>query len=241
MHRVVFSAGSQKGFGLVAAAILIASASAAIQPEALRAALDAQDRGALDKLSAEAAAAADKQPNDVRAQYLSALAHSTMAQLAVETGDKALGRTAAEAGIRAAQRAVALQPNDAENHRILGTLCGQVIPSNVLAGLKWGQCAMDEVKKAVEMNPKSALAWLSHGVGNYYLPAAFGGGTEKAIADMQKALQLDPKLADAHLWLGVALRKAGRNAEARKSLERSLELNPRRKWAAQQLAKTPVR
>ena len=29
---------------------------------------------------------------------------------------------------------------------------------------------MNEVKKAIELNPKSASAWLSRGVGNYYLP-----------------------------------------------------------------------
>jgi len=48
-------------------------------------------------------------------------------------------------------------------------------------------------------------------------------------------------LADAHLWLGLALRKAGRNAEARRAIARSLELNPRRVWAKQQLEKTPTR
>jgi tetratricopeptide (TPR) repeat protein len=100
---------------------------------------------------------------------------------------------------------------------------------------------MEEVTRAVELAPKSALAWLSKGVGNYYLPATFGGGTDKAIADLEKAVELDPNSADAHLWLGIALRKAGRNAEARKAIERSLALNPDRKWARQQLDKTPVK
>jgi Flp pilus assembly protein TadD len=42
------------------------------------------------------------------------------------------------------------------------------------------------------------------------------------------------------LWLGLALRKSGRNGEARKAFARSLELNPRRVWAKQQLEKTPA-
>jgi Flp pilus assembly protein TadD len=77
-------------------------------------------------------------------------------------------------------------------------------------------------------------------VGNYYLPASFGGGVEPAIRDFQKSIELDPKLAEAHLWLGLALRKAGRAAEARTALSRSLQLNPRRVWAKQQLEKTPA-
>jgi Flp pilus assembly protein TadD len=43
------------------------------------------------------------------------------------------------------------------------------------------------------------------------------------------------------MWLGIALRKAGRNAEARKELQKSVDLNPARVWAKQQLAKTPER
>jgi hypothetical protein len=39
--------------------------------------------------------------------------------------------------------------------------------------------------------------------------------------------------------LGVALRKMNRNAEARKELERAVQLNPARIWAKQQLEKTP--
>jgi Flp pilus assembly protein TadD len=215
-------------------------AAAATRRTPAEKALDAQDKPALEKLAAEASAAADKNQQDADAQYRAALVQSTLSQLAQETGDKRLGRAAAEAGISAAQRAVALKPNDAEYHRILGTLCGQVIPANVLAGLKWGRCAMEEVNRAVDLAPKSALSWLSRGVGNYYLPEAFGGGTAKAIADLEKATQLDPNSADAHLWLGIALRKAGRNADARKAIERSLSLNPDRKWARQQLEKTPA-
>jgi Flp pilus assembly protein TadD len=204
-------------------------------------ALDAQDRAALEQLAAAASASAQSRPDDAAAQYQAALAQSTLAQLALELGDKALGKSAGETGIQAARRAVELKPAEAEYHRILGTLCGQVIPANVLAGLKWGRCAMDEVNKAVELAPRSAPAMMSRGVGNYYLPSAFGGGVGKAIADLEKAVQLDPKLADAHLWLGIALRKAGRNAEARKSIERSLALNPGRKWSRQQLEKTPAK
>jgi tetratricopeptide (TPR) repeat protein len=155
--------------------------------------------------------------------------------------DKQGGRAAAEAGIPAAEKAVGLNSGNAEYHRILGTLCGQVIPANVLAGLKYGRCALDSLNKAIELDPKSAMAYVSRGVGNYYLPVAFGGGPEVALKDLTKATQLDPKLAEAHLWMGIALRKLNRHSEARAALTRAMQLNPNRVWAKQQLDKTPAK
>lgn len=200
---------------------------------------DAQNRGALERIASQFSAAAEKQPGDVQAQYRYALAQSYLAEVATEVGDKNGARSAAEAGIKAAERATTLKPDVAEYHRLLGTLSGQAIPPSLLTGLSYGRRAQDEVNKAVQMDPKSAANYLSRGVGNYYLPAALGGGPETAIKDFQKAAELDPRSGDAHLWLGLALRKANRNAEAHKELQRSLELDPGRVWAKQQLAKTP--
>jgi tetratricopeptide (TPR) repeat protein len=177
---------------------------------------------------------------DAKSLYLTALARSYEAEIAMEKGDKRGSAEAAEAGLDPARRAVAAAPNNAEYHRVLGTLCGQIIPANVLAGLKHGRCALEEVEKAIQLDGKAALNWLSRGVGNYYLPASFGGGIEKALADFDKAIALDEKLAEAHLWKGIALRKQGKNVEARKAIERSLQLNPKRVWAKAQLEKTPA-
>jgi len=205
----------------------------------LNRARDTQDRAALERIAGQLAGAAEKQLNDVQAQYRFALAQSYLSEVAMETGDKNAARAAAETGMKAAERATMLKPDAAEYHRLLGTLCGQAIPANVLTGLRYGRCAQDEVKRAIDLDPKSAENYLSRGVGNYYLPAALGGGADAAIKDFQKAIELDPKLAEAHLWLGIALRKTNRDAEARKELENALRLNPARVWAKQQLAKTP--
>ena len=206
----------------------------------LQTARDRQDKPAFDKMIAELRAAADKQPNDAAAQYRLALAQSFAAEVAIETHDKAKGRELAESGMKAAEKAVSLNGNNAEYHRMLGTLCGQMISSGGLAGLKYGKCALSSVDKAIELDPKSSDAYLSHGVGNYYLPPAFGGGIPLALKDFEKAIELNPKSADAHLWCGLALRKSNRNADARKEFAKSLELNPNRIWAKEQLDKTPA-
>jgi tetratricopeptide (TPR) repeat protein len=201
---------------------------------------DRQDKSALDKMVADLKPASDKDPKDAAAQYRLALAESYSAEVAIETHDKPVAKLAAQAGIDAAERAAALKPDSSEYQRILGTLCGQMISGAGLAGLKYGKCALTAVNKAIELDPKSSINYLSHGVGNYYLPAALGGGYDLAIADFRKAIELNGKNADAYLWLGIALRKVNQPEEARKALAKSLELNPNRVWTKQQLDKTPA-
>lgn len=216
--------------------ILLVAALSSGQLEDLR---DRQDAAAL-AAQIQSLTAAEAKAATAKAAYQLALAYSLAAEVAMEKGDKKGSAASAEAGVGPARKALAAEPNNSEYHRLLGTLCGQIIPANVFAGLKYGRCAMDEVAKAIELNPKSAENYLSRGVGNYYLPPSFGGGVDKSIADFDKALQLNAKLPEAHLWRGIALRKAGKNADARKAITKSLELNPKRTWAKTQLEKTPA-
>jgi tetratricopeptide (TPR) repeat protein len=204
----------------------------------LELARDQQDRTALTRMVNEAAAAADKAPKNADAQYRVAVASSYLAEVGQEIHDKKGAQQAAIRGIKAAEKAVALQPGNAEYYRVLGTLCGQAI-ADVLSGFSYGPRAKEAVNKAVALAPRSSQAYVAHGVGNYYLPAQLGGGVEQAIADFRKAIDLDSNNAEAWLWLGISLRKENQNAEARKALSKALALDPTRVWAKQQLEKTP--
>lgn len=206
----------------------------------LETARDRQDRAALERLTSQAAAAAAKAPEDAGAQYRFALASSYLAEVDLELHDKKAARQVAEAGVKAAEKAVELKPGDAENYRVLGTLCGQAI-TDVLSGLSYGPRAKDSLTKAIERAPNSSSMYVARGVGNYYLPTQLGGGMEPAIADFRKAIQLDPKNSEAYLWLALSLRKEGKDPEARRAFEKSLALNPDRVWVKQQLDKTPAK
>lgn len=222
------------------AAVLIvglAAYAAAGDPELVKA-RDLQDRATLDRILNDRRAAAAKQPQDATAQYRLALAASYSAEVATELRDKNATKNLAQTGIDAAEKAVSLKPDSAEHQRILGTLCGQIISGNTMSAIKYGKCALEAVNKAIELDPKSSVNYVSHGVGNYYLPPAFGGGIDLAIKDFRKAIELDPKNSDAWLWLGIALRRSNQSDEARKAIAKSLELNPDRMWAKQQLEKT---
>src|ERR1019366_2489114 len=220
-------------------AIFIAAYLAAAAPSPLEVARDKQDRAALTEMAGQAAAAA-KSPNDAEAQYRAALANCYLAEVAIELRDRKAGRQIAEQGIRFAEKTVAMKPGNAEYYRVLGTLYGQAI-TDIMSGLSYGPKAKDAINKAVEKAPKSSMMYVARGVGNYYVPAQLGGGAKLSIPDFQKAIELDPGNAEAYLWLGLSLRKENRDAEARQAFAKSLELNPNRVWARQQLEKTPAK
>jgi tetratricopeptide (TPR) repeat protein len=221
-------------------AIFIAAFMAAAAPSPLELARDKQDRAALTDMAAQAGAAAAKAPNLAEAQYQAALANSYLAEVAIELRDRKAGRQIAEQGIKFAEKAVAMNPANAEYYRLLGTLYGQAV-TDVISGLSYGPKAKDAINKAVEKAPKSSMMYVARGVGNYYVPAQLGGGAKLSIPDFQKAIELDPSNAEAYLWLGLSLRKENRDAEARQAFAKSLELNPNRVWTKQQLEKTPAK
>jgi tetratricopeptide (TPR) repeat protein len=227
----------------IAAICLLASTSwfsvmAADDLDKLR---DRQDRPGLDARATAFQAAAEKTPNDPGGWYRAAIAYSYVAEVAMEVRDKNGAQRAAEAGASDAEKAIALNGKVADYYRVLGTLCGEVIPANPIAGiLSYGKRAKEALDKAIEMDPKSAKAFLAHGVGYYYLPTNFGGGPENAIKDFRHAIALDPRSADAYLWMGIALKKQHQNAQAREALAKSLQIDPDRAWTKEQLEKTPA-
>ena len=202
---------------------------------------DRQDLGAIERTIQQYQQFAQQKAKSADAQYRLALAYSYGAEVAMELHDKKKSEALAETGLDAARNAVGQNTRNAEYHRLLGELCGQVIPANPLMGtLKYGQCARDEIQKALQLDSKLALAYVTRGVGNYYLPPSMGGGPDVALRDFEQAISIDAKLADAHLWRGLALRKLNRNAEARQAFQRALQLAPNSVWAKEQFMKTPA-
>jgi tetratricopeptide (TPR) repeat protein len=226
---------------VIGAALFSLFVSQAAPPDPdLVSARDTQNIQQLDALIARYKKAADTAGSPADAQYKSALAYSYAAEVAMELRDKKKSESYAVAGLDAAKKAVAENGSNAEYHRLLGAICGQVIPANpILGALSYGSCARDEINKAISLDPNLALAYVSRGVGNFYLPAQMGGGLDLALKDLDKATSIDPKLPDAYLWKGIVLRKANRNSDARQAFLQSLKLDPNRLWAKQQLDKTP--
>jgi adenylate cyclase len=85
-------------------------------------------------------------------------------------------------------------------------------------------------QQALELAPEYAPAWA--GISIAYLDRAGRGKISKeegrvlARQAVKKALQLDPKLADAHIRMGQFLGLAGDDAGRRKAIETALALEP---------------
>src|SRR5580692_11036601 len=131
-------------------------------PTPLETARDLQDRPALEKLVNDLSTASAKAPNDADAQYRLALACSYQAEVAIELHDKKSGQQAAERGIKAGEKAVSLNGNNAEYLRVLGTLYGQAIV-DIPSGLNYGAKAKDAINKAVEKAPKNSAMYIARG------------------------------------------------------------------------------
>jgi len=92
------------------------------------------------------------------------------------------------------------------------------------------QAAQKYVKKALEIDPNYALAWCA--LADSITWAAIRGILEpvsamlEAIDAVNRALELDPNLADAHASKGLILTHSGEMAAGLRSLQRAVELNP---------------
>ena len=168
------------------------AATAAAAPAGLETARDQQDRAVLQQMVDAVAAAAEKAPNDHAAQYSLALACSYLAEVMIEQRERKPARQVAEQGIKAGEKAVALKPQSADYHRVLGTLYGQAI-TDVMSGLSYGRRPRARSPRPWSWRRSRPMVWVAHGVGNYYLPAALGGGAPQRHRDLPQGHRARPE------------------------------------------------
>ena len=146
-------------------------------------------------------------------------------------------------GISAAERAVALNPNSSEAHRLQGDLLGELIPHTFMGGMRYGKRAASELDKAMQLDPKNANAYVGRAIGYYFTPSAFGGSHEKAADLLKKAIEIDPASDTAHIWLAELYLADGRHNDASREIAEALRINPDRAFAkhVQELVLTRTR
>lgn len=74
-------------------------------------------------------------------------------------------------------------------------------------------------RKALKLYPQHALTHAQFG--SYLVDV---GRSDLGIAQLEVALEIDPKLAQAHAWLAIAYFRSGRSELARAAVERAREL-----------------
>jgi adenylate cyclase len=115
--------------------------------------------------------------------------------------------------IAEAERAIVLDPNDAEGYADLGI---------TLAFAGRPEEAIELIEQAMRLNPQYPPAYLLN-LGIAYREV---GRYEEALAPLKKVLTLNPNFAPAHWNLAACYAELGRLEEARAEVAEGLRLNP---------------
>jgi tetratricopeptide (TPR) repeat protein len=135
------------------------------------------------------------------------------------------------------ERAIAIDPNEAEAHALLGSVYGATIGVDQHRGAELGPKARRMLARAEQLDPHNPRVHLLLGTGAFHRPPEYGGGAEKAEVHLRKAIELFEKEPmakpwpnwgryEAHVYLGQTLSKLQRRDEARKQYEAALVLIP---------------
>jgi len=130
---------------------------------------------------------------------------------------------------------LAKEPNNAEYHAWKGNIMGSMAQGSPAEMMKYGMGAMQEYEKALQLDPKNAMAHFGRGVSRLMAPPGFGGDVDGAIEDLELACAKKP-FSEAYYYLGVAYQKKGLIDKAKVAFKKALELKPDYKEAAQALA-----
>ena len=128
------------------------------------------------------------------------------------------------ASIALLEQAIAIEPNLAAARALLGrnyaTQAFLARPDQASLEAK----ALDEVNRALQLDPDLAEAYLSRGL--VYWTHRNGFPHERAIGEIKRALELDPNLAEAHHWLGTIFNHLGLFDRGKEELRVALRLDP---------------
>lgn len=241
---------------LLLASLALAAPAHAADPQAVgeaRALLqDGVDQGRAD-LALQArdryAALAAAEPAEARLHYWAAVAGWRAFPLLLRARSNAAAEAALDQAFASADRALAADPKFAEAIALKAGLTGMRIQlGGMTEGMTLGPVMANLEGKAEALAPGNPRVLFLAGLNTLHKPAFVGGGAKKAMPMFEQAIAAFAREApgdalapdwgrdDAHLWAGRAAMEMKRWDDARRHLERVLELNPRHGWAKQLIA-----
>jgi tetratricopeptide (TPR) repeat protein len=125
----------------------------------------------------------------------------------------------------------------AENDALLTAVLGYLIGADNSRGPELGPMIMTRNSRALSLGPLNPRVMLILGIGKLFTPPEYGGGASEAEKDLSTAVRLfdadhpPPPLpswgrAEAYAWLGQALQREGKTAEAKTAFDKALALEP---------------
>ncbi len=137
-------------------------------------------------------------------------------------------------------------PEHAEAHALLGSVIGLQIGDSAFRGMRLGPRSGAAVDRAYELEPENPRVALARGIGWLNTPKMFGGGIDKADAELRRAEELFQQESltkpwphwgrvDVLIWRGQAQARRKDYDAARTLFERALTLEPDHGWIRYQL------
>lgn len=152
-------------------------------------------------------------------------------------------------GIKYLEKSIKLNDKFSDSHALLGSLYGTKIGIKWWLGMTLGPKSGNELKKAIELDPKNPRAYLVDGISKYNTPPMWGGGIDKAIKSLLKAISLYESATppdslmpgwghdEAYAWLGLCYMKEQDYEKAKIQFVKALEINPQNGWVKHVLLK----
>jgi tetratricopeptide (TPR) repeat protein len=139
-----------------------------------------------------------------------------------------------EAGIEAARKAVALEPNRPEGHFWLAANMGTLAESfGLRAGLKYRGAVKNELETVLRLDPSFLNGSADRVLGRWYdrVPGLLGGSDKKAEAHLRESLKYSDHNTVSLFFLAELLLNQGRKVEARAELQKILDAPVDPEWA----------
>ena len=138
-----------------------------------------------------------------------------------------------------------------ENSALLGATMGQkiAVSGNPFTAMRLGPRSNGQMDRAAARGPANPRVYLVRGIGALFKPRIFGGGNDKAAAELERAIaffQSDSARSplpswgrtEVYQWLGMVRARQGRVADARAAYVRVLEVNPGNRFVRDSLLPT---
>ncbi len=161
--------------------------------------------------------------------------------------DKESAKLFIDNGIEHLEKSVEIKDDFAEGYALLGSLLGNKIGLNPMLGMTLGMKSGRVMYRAFELAPDNPRVSLIAGESSYYTPKLFGGGKEKAMEKIKKAIELFQTFKsqsplypswgydEAYAYKGMIHTDWEQWEEAKKSFEMGLEINPNNGWISMDL------
>jgi tetratricopeptide (TPR) repeat protein len=200
---------------------------------AARQAKKARDQGDIEALQTLVRDARDEaaRRNSFDANLRVAFFDAWLIEAAHDHQNDKVVKQAAQDGIAAAVRAVQLNTESSEAHRLVGELMGELIPHVFAGGMRYGSHSTAEIEKAIQLDPHNTNAYVARGCAYFFTPKSFGGDKDKAVDTFKKAIAIAPTsdaAETAHIWLAKIYQSLGKSENATSEIKEALKLNPDR-------------